>query len=74
MKKYIILTLYIALVCYLAFVQIVVFIFNPIFSLEKRNLGLENVMFIIHGLVFVVFIYGAVFFAKKLWKQFGDKV
>jgi len=69
MKKYIVSILYILLSCYLAFVQIVVFIFNPVFSLEKRNGNLETIMYLVHGLIFIVFVYGVIFFAKKLWIQ-----
>ncbi len=69
MRKYIVLGLYMALLCCLACVQIIVLIFNPVFSLENKNIVLENAVYSAHGIVFIIFICSAVFFAKKLWSQ-----
>ena len=69
MKKYIVFSLYIVFSCYLAFVQIVAFIFDPIFTLETANQKWENIAYIIHPAIFIIFLFVSIYFGIKLWKR-----
>lgn len=69
MKKYIVIGLYIIFSCYLAFAQIVAFIFDPIFMLETPNEKWENIAYIIHPSIFIIFIFISIYLGRKLWKR-----
>lgn len=69
MKKYIVIGSYIIFSCYLAFVQIVAFVFDPIFMLEIPNPKWEQIAYVIHPTIFVIFLFCAIYLGRKLWKR-----